>query len=416
MSRNLNSADLRMKRSRIIFGASAGILLAIAIVVIIAKIGFGAGGARNNDIHTDAKRVFDNANMLSDSQEAKLQAKIEKAENKIHADIVIMTINESLEAKYSDLTYLRNNEEDAYAGIKRYTESYWKDNNFGWNEAGDRGNGIIMVDNVYRESNGYVYNWVAGSGALRYSIGNTSCKNLSEKFTGRLPSGDPVPFMEDLKNGSLDKLNPYYNKQYFNALMKYVDDCSSFGKMVNGRTGWKAFTPMGIAKVIGGNVFALAITSIIVITLMARLAYYSSSENVSGKAKRNVRKERKNNGWMTVLAILAILAVVMLSGSIFLAFPFGIFMFSVIAQNNKNVDRRKSNIKVQKGGFAYKENLATDALTIAAANTLVRSYTTNVIHDSSLSSGGGFSGGGGGFSGGGGGGGGGGFSGGGSHR
>ena len=210
-----------------------------------------------------------------------------------------------------------------------------------------------MVDNVYRESNGYVYNWVAGSGALRYSIGNNSCQNLSEKFTGRLPSGDPVPFMEDLKNGSLDKLNPYYNEQYFNALMKYVDDCSSFGKMVNGRTGWKAFTPVGIAKVIGGNVFALAITSIIVITLMARLAYYSSSENVSGKAKRDVRKERKNNGWMTVLAILAILAVVMLTGSIFLAFPVGIFMFSIIAQNNKNVDRRKSNIKVQKGGFAF---------------------------------------------------------------
>jgi uncharacterized membrane protein YgcG len=411
MNKKLNSADLRMRNSRMVFGISAGILLVIAVIVIIAKIGFGAGGARNNDLHTDKKRVFDNANMLSDSQEAKLQAKIETAENKIHADIVIVTINESLEEKYQDLTYLRSDEEDAYTGIRRYTESYWKDNNFGWNEAGDRGNGIIMVDNVYRESNGYVYNWVAGSGALRYSIGNNSCKNLSEKFTGRLPSGDPVLYMDDLKNGSLDQLNAYYNEQYYNALMKYVDDCSSFGKMVNGRTGWKAFTPVGIAKAIGGNIFALAITSIIVITLMARLAYYSSSENVSGKARRDIRKEKKNNGWMTGLAIIAILAIVLLTGSIFLVFPVGIFIFSIISKNNQNVERRKSDIKVQKGGFAYKEDLATDALAIVTANTLVRSYTTNVIHDTS-SSGGGFSGGGGGFSGGGGGG----FSGGGSHR
>jgi uncharacterized membrane protein YgcG len=144
---------------------------------------------------------------------------------------------------------------------------------------------------------------------------------------------------------------------------------------------------------------------------MARLAYYSSSENVSGKARRDIRKEKKNNGWMTGLAIIAILAIVLLTGSIFLVFPVGIFIFSIISKNNQNVERRKSDIKVQKGGFAYKEDLATDALAIVTANTLVRSYTTNVIHDTS-SSGGGFSGGGGGFSGGGGGG----FSGGGSHR
>ena len=92
--------------------------------------------------------------MLTDEQEQALEKKIAAAEKGISADIVIVIMNESIEAKYPDLVYMRSDESDAYEGIKRYTESFWLDKGFGWNEAGNTGNGIIMVDNIYRESNG----------------------------------------------------------------------------------------------------------------------------------------------------------------------------------------------------------------------------------------------------------------------
>jgi hypothetical protein len=171
-----------------------------------------------------------------------LEEKIAQTQEKIRADIVIVILNESLEARYPDLIYSRVDETGAYEGIRRYAESYWVENGFGWNEPGNTGNGIIMVDNVYRESNGWVYNWVAGAGDMRFSVGDSTCEKLSQAFTDRLRYGDLPP----------------YTQLYADALMEFVSDCGSFGYSVRGMLGWQLFTPRVMFAVITSSLVKAA--------------------------------------------------------------------------------------------------------------------------------------------------------------
>ena len=396
---DMNTADRNMARTLILIILGTAALVALWAAVIGMKVGFGVLKGRTNPSQDGTPRVYDYADMLTDEQEEALEKKIAAAQKGISADIVIVIMNESIEAKYPDLIYMRSDESGAYEGIKRYTESFWIDQGFGWNEAGNTGNGIIMVDNIYRESNGWVYNWVAGAGDLRFSVGDDNCEKLSQSFTDRLPYGDM----------------PKYSQIYADALMDFVDDCSTFGQKLRGMLGWRLYTPNAMFRTIGSSMIASVIVFILLCVIFGRMVWHLHYNGVQKKG-RSPRKRRKEGilsglgGFFGMVLLYILYAVSPALGGVALIVMIVVYCFA----DRKTSRRRKpKKADTAEEPFARRGMLTPDLYRISEQNDrLVRRYTTSYTQ----STGGGSSGGGGGFSGGGGGGGGGGFSGGGSHR
>ena len=396
----MNSADRGMTRTLIFIIAGTIAMVALWAAVIGTKVGFGVIQGRTNPQQNGTARVIDRADMLTDEQEEALEKKIASAERAISADIVILIMNESIEEKYPDLIYSRSDETGAYNGIKRYTEEFWVDQGFGWNEPGNTGNGIIMVDNIYRESNGWVYNWVAGAGDLRFSVGDENCQELSQSFTDRLPYGDM----------------PRYSQTYADALMAFVDDCSTFGLKVRGMLGWKLYTPGNMLAVITSSFAATIAVFIILCVIFGRMIWHL---HYNGRQKKGGQKKKSEGlfaglGGMTMMIGFFIIVSLSTLAAVVAVFA-GVIIYLVVTAIKNRAESAEKSRKNRGEPFARKIMLTPDVYnTIRKENRLVRRYTTSYTESDSSSGGGGggFSGGGGGFSGGGGGG----FSGGGSHR
>lgn len=389
----LNSADREKRMLLLAFVLVTVCLVAIWAGVIAVKVGFGKSKGRTNPEQQGTARVYDYGDMLTDSQEQMLEEKIAEVQEKISADIVIVILNESLAEKYPDLHYSQSDETDAYRGIRRYAESFWVENGFGWNEPGDNGNGIIMVDNIYREPNGWVYNWVAGAGDLRYSVADNKCEDLSQAFTDRLPYGDM----------------PHYDQTYANALYQFVEDCGSFGSMVRGMLGWSLFTPKMLYTVLTSSLVTSVVVGIILVILFGLMFWHLSYNG----------KQRSPSGGGSLMGMGGIFLIAAVVITVLISFTVGIVLIAIIAVVMIfNVVRKKTvGVKKTKAPFAATDILEPDSYRVTdKEDQFLRVYTTSytVHHDSGGSSGGGGFFGGGGFSGGGGGGGG--FSGGGSHR
>lgn len=384
-----------MRKILLIFVAVTAALVCIWAAAAGVRAGFGKQQGRTNPEQKGTPRVYDYADMLTASQEKALEKKIAATEPEISADIVVVILDESLEKKYPDLVYLKSDESDAYKGIRRYAESFWTEKGFGWNAAGDTGNGIIMVDNIYRESNGWVYNWVAGAGDLRYSVGDQSCADLSGAFTARLPQGDM----------------PRYDQAYADALMEYISDCGSFGNKIRSMLGWRIFTPDGILMMVTSSTIALIA---VVIALSVLFSFMTWHLRYNGKQKKSRRKKAAagGSGFSIAVTLLILLS---------LATPFAVLviLFLVwqgVRENGLFRNKAEGKADAEKRGdkppFSVRQVLKPCRFHVTESqDTLVKHYTTTYTA-SSGGDGGGFSGGGS-FSGGGGGGG---FSGGGSHR
>ena len=115
---------------------------------------------RNND-ECPTERVFDYADKLTDAQEQELRDKIAAAELICGTDIIVLTLDESLEE------YAKSFEPViGYVEPYQYTmvlaDNFYDENKFGFNKP--HGDGVILVDNWYRESDGGVYSWFGTSG------------------------------------------------------------------------------------------------------------------------------------------------------------------------------------------------------------------------------------------------------------
>ncbi len=391
--RELNSADREKRMILLAFVLVTVCLVAIWAGVIGVKVGFGKAKGRTNTQQQGTARVYDYGDMLTDSQEQELEEKIADVEKRISADIVIVILNESLAKKYPDLHYSQSDETDAYRGIQRYAESFWVDNGFGWNEAGNTGNGIIMVDNIYREPNGWVYNWVAGAGDLRYSVGNSKCEDLSQSFTDRLPYGDM----------------PHYDPTYAEALNLFVEDCGSFGSTVRGMLGWSLFTPKMVYTVITSSLVASIVVGIFLIIIFGMMFWHLQ---YNGKQRRSDGGRTSLLSGLGGVVLIGVCVIGALTSWVLAAAALAIYsVIKLFGQDRK----KKTKERKTKAPFAATDVLEPDSYQVTnKEDQFVRVYSTSytIHHDSG--GGGGFSGGGGGgFSGGGGGGG---FSGGGSHR
>ena len=178
-----------------------GILAVATIVMTVAKSGATAVSASTNTQRTTTERVFDYADKLTDEEEEKLRSQIEKAEKDTQCDIVIVTLNESLveyAAQYESII----GPVDTSECVMVYADNFYDEHMFGYNEAW--GDGVLFLDNWYREADGYVYSWMSTSGKAEDRYSSAMIDNLLD---------DALYYVED---------NPY--KAYSKMVDIFVSD------------------------------------------------------------------------------------------------------------------------------------------------------------------------------------------------
>ena len=121
------------------------------------------------------ERVFDYGEVLNEEEEATLRAFISEAEEKCGTDIVIVTLNESLEdyaKSYEDIIgYV-----EPYQYTMVFADNFYDEAGFGYNKP--HGDGILFVDNWYREADGGVYSWISTSGKAMEELDTDTCESI----------------------------------------------------------------------------------------------------------------------------------------------------------------------------------------------------------------------------------------------
>lgn len=109
------------------------------------------------------ERVFDYADKLTAEEEEALRERIRAAQEKTGCDIVIVILEESLE-EYAKAYEAETGPLDPSQYVMVYANNFYDENQFGFDAP--LGDGIILVDNWYRESDGGLYSWISPSGRI----------------------------------------------------------------------------------------------------------------------------------------------------------------------------------------------------------------------------------------------------------
>ncbi len=155
-----------------------GVLLALYLIMVLVNRGSGEEYVRGNN-SCSGQRVFDYADRLTDREEEKLQKLIEKKQDEIGCDIVLVVLDEPLrayaESYASQIGYVS---EDEYVMV--YADNFYDEHAFGYDEA--YGDGCIFVDNWDRSDSayGYAYNWLSTSGRVEQSFAMSDIDDVIE--------------------------------------------------------------------------------------------------------------------------------------------------------------------------------------------------------------------------------------------
>lgn len=149
---------------------------------------------RTNTECKTAQRVFDYGNVLSDKEERKLEELIAKREKQTQCDIVLITLNESLKE------YARSIEPHVTYDefVRVYAEQFYEENCFGYDKA--NGDGVLLIDNWYREDNGKIYTWFCTTGIVKDTYSDADIDHI------------------------LDRVYRYVEQNPYRAYMTYIND------------------------------------------------------------------------------------------------------------------------------------------------------------------------------------------------
>ena len=162
-----------------------GIFLVIGIgckiYTSIQKVDF----VRTNTEATTTERVFDYADKMTDEEEESLRQKIAVTEDAIGCDIIVVTLNETLE-EYAKSYEAQIGQVEPYQYTMVYADNFYDEHKFGYNEP--YGDGVLLLDNWYREKDGRVYSWLCTTGKAEYEYSsemidstlNLSLENVEE--------------------------------------------------------------------------------------------------------------------------------------------------------------------------------------------------------------------------------------------
>jgi len=123
---------------------------------------------RKNTECLTKERVFDYGDKLTEEEEQELRAKIAEAEVFCGCDIILVTLNESLE-EYAKSYEDKIGPVQPYQYTMVFADNFYDENKFGFNAP--YGDGVLLLDNWYREADGRIYSWMCTTGKVqeRYS-------------------------------------------------------------------------------------------------------------------------------------------------------------------------------------------------------------------------------------------------------
>ena len=140
------------------------LLIAILAVVLAALSVWKKGGTqfvRSNTECDTSERVFDYGEVLTEAEEESLRRLIAQREDETGCDIVLVTLDESLEV-YSKGYEAQLGPLAPYEYTMVYADNFYDEHGFGYNKRW--GDGVVLVDNWYREADGRVYSWLSTCG------------------------------------------------------------------------------------------------------------------------------------------------------------------------------------------------------------------------------------------------------------
>lgn len=148
---------------------------------------------RTNTECVTQERVFDNADVLTDEEERSLRELIAEKEKQVGADIVLVTLNESLKE------YARKYDEDCpYSEFTMiYADDFYDENKFGYDKP--IGDGVLLLDNIYREDDGKVYTWMSTSGKVQSKYSSQMIDRILDIFYEKVDT-DPYQAYTDFIN------------------------------------------------------------------------------------------------------------------------------------------------------------------------------------------------------------------------
>lgn len=238
------------------------LLIAILAVLLAALTAWKKGGTqavRANEECDTTERVFDYGEVLTGEEEEALRRLISQREAETGCDIVLVTLNESLE------DYAKEYEDQLgplspYEYTMVYADNFYDEHGFGYNKKW--GDGVVLVDNWYRESDGRVYSWLS------------TCGKAEDRFSSAM--------IDSLLNEALRDVE----EDPYGAYEKYVD---LFSKMMMGKGGLAGKIPV-YAPLLAA---AIAAAAYIGLNLSSNKGEKTVTANtyVAGNAPRMKRKE-----------------------------------------------------------------------------------------------------------------------------
>lgn len=143
-----------------------GILLVIAAVKFIGNALAKDVKAERTNLNAPTERVFDEADVLSDEEEDKLRTLIAEAEGKIQCDIVIRTINQSVEGTTAKEQY-GYRYTDWELNMRDIADDFFDYEGFGYDK--ETYSGALILDNWYENQEG---TWLSTTGAVYEKFGD----------------------------------------------------------------------------------------------------------------------------------------------------------------------------------------------------------------------------------------------------
>ncbi len=170
---------MKYRKILIIMAVIAAVTCAAWIVTAVSSGVFsqdeadqpGLPSERTNTMTLTDERVFDYADKLTDKEENSIRELIASCEKKTACDIVLVVLDETLE-NYQPTGSGYVPMDDPEDWITAYADDFWDNNYFGYN-TGTEGDGLVLVDNWYRESaDGKMHTWISTSGRAYAALGS----------------------------------------------------------------------------------------------------------------------------------------------------------------------------------------------------------------------------------------------------
>lgn len=178
-------------------------LLAVACAVL-KVIRPGQKEIPRTNMEAPEERVYDYADVLTEEEEEKLRRHIAKAQARLGIDIVLVTIDHSVEGRAAMEQYnLRYT--DWERNMQDIADDFWDQNRFGYNK-GFEGDGVLLLHNWYSGQNG---EHLSTSGSVEWAFSKSDINRVLDAVDAWYDSNPYKAYkayvdkVEDLMSGSL---------------------------------------------------------------------------------------------------------------------------------------------------------------------------------------------------------------------